>query len=281
MRHKDPFDLKRLGADARTIYDRNSGIFMTVYREDVAVKERIYFTLAHEIGHIVLNHLVDFEQTALNRGGLTPQEYKVLEEEADFFAAELVMPMAVIKTIGAWEPEEIMTVCRVSKSAASNRVLDLQWWGHRKIAHDMEELLKRQFRLYLTPVAVCASPETLPIKSVIKENPGVAIQMKKYDYVATDENGRFIECPQCGNTRFSEEARYCRMCGLYLYNNCTNEPDWIRDTCGRTNPGDARYCEYCGSKTVLMSLGLLKTWEEVLEEYGEVAAGLEPEGPPF
>ncbi len=33
-------------------------------------RKRIAYSLAHKLGHIVLDHLDDFERTALSRGGL-------------------------------------------------------------------------------------------------------------------------------------------------------------------------------------------------------------------
>lgn len=66
------------------------------------------------------------------------------------------------------------------------------------------------------------------------------------------------------------------MCGLYLFNECGNQRESYFSDCGRRASGDARYCEACGSPTLLLNLGLLMSWEEVVEAYGEVAAGLEP-----
>lgn len=257
-----------------------NGQYKIIYNE-LAYHIRIPYTIAHEIGHIVLKHLEEFEQTRLSRGGLTDPEYWVLEREAEIFAAELLMPLPILRVLGAYEREEIMRVCSVSKSTAGIRSQELiRSFSMDEFKDDI--WMQKHFALYLQPVAICSAFENLPIQSVTKRNPGVAFKMHKHEYIATDENGRFLECPQCGNKKFSKDARYCRMCGLYLYNYCENAPGWSsNDLCGQSNPGDARYCEHCGSETRLISLGLLKTWEEVLEEYGEVAAGLEPEGPPF
>lgn len=60
------------------------------------------FTLAHEIGHIILKH---FEQYDINN--LTDKEKEVLDKEADVFAGELLMPYAIIKTANASIPSMI------------------------------------------------------------------------------------------------------------------------------------------------------------------------------
>ena len=36
--------------------------------------------------------------------------------------------------------------------------------------------------------------------------------------------------------------------------------------CGRTNTPNARYCEFCGSKTAFFELNLLKPWDQVPED---------------
>lgn len=100
-------------------------------------------------------------------------------------------------------------------------------------------------------------------------------------FVLTDRNNRFLECPHCGNTVFSKTANFCKMCGLYLYNTCDDTPEYDHEYDGEygisvVNSGDARYCEHCGKETFLTRLGLLKTWQEVIEEQGHVAAALAP-----
>jgi ribosomal protein L37E len=112
----------------------------------------------------------------------------------------------------------------------------------------------------------------------VRKLPEVSYILKKHPFVQVDQKKRFLVCPRCGNKNFSDDANYCKMCGLYLYNSCTRtevESDSPSE-CGMINPGDARYCEYCGSPTRLLELGLLMTWEELIESQKEVAAGLDP-----
>ncbi|MGE5552951.1 MAG: ImmA/IrrE family metallo-endopeptidase [Betaproteobacteria bacterium] len=246
-----------------------------VFNELVHSPDRIRWTITHEIGHIVLGHLLDFDKTRLSRGGLSDHEYRVLEREADLFAAEVLAPMAVLKAIGALKCDEIIRVCHLSREAAAHREKDIAWRGCRRIYCDADELLETWFRLYLAPVAVCMNPDELPIKSVIRRNPEVPVMNEKLAFVPTDEDGRFTRCPRCGNTRFSARARYCKLCGMYLYNDCTNvDHNSFSDWCGARNPGDARYCELCGAETVLLSQGLLMTWEELLQANRSVEDGL-------
>lgn len=279
LRVSDPLKLRKTGSEARTSKPRGSSSIITVYDSDIIPFSRIRWTLAHEIGHIVLGHLDDFECTAINRGGLTKKEYQVLEDEADFFAAELLSPIAILKTVGAWDCDAIIKVCKISRRAALNRARDITWWGHKKIAFEADAIIKNQFRYYLTLINVCTKTYNLPpITNLIKKNPEVIRLTNKAVFVSTNTNNRFLCCPRCGNSIFSKDANYCKMCGIYLYNNCTNEQEGVNtypDECGIRNSGDARFCERCGSPTRLFEQGLLMSWEEVLGAHGDIAAGLE------
>lgn len=70
----------------------------------------------HEIGHIVLGHLTDFGETALDRGGLTQKKYGVLEVEAHYFAAEFLMPTALLKYFSDISIEDSTIVWCVGRS---------------------------------------------------------------------------------------------------------------------------------------------------------------------
>jgi len=77
---------------------------------------------------------------------------------------------------------------------------------------------------------------------------------------------RVKECPRCHNTEFSEDAEYCKKCGLILVNYC--EPVQIDTDINGTpmyakqhaNPPDARYCEHCGRETLFYVNGVLKSY---------------------
>lgn len=111
------------GFDAET-WEMN-GKYLILYN-NYAYGPRIPFTICHEIGHIVLNHLLEFSQTSITGEGLTDKEYEVLEIEADFFAEEILMPSPVLRYLMPLRPEEIATLCNVSMTAATNKVPKLQ-----------------------------------------------------------------------------------------------------------------------------------------------------------
>ncbi|MCD8148869.1 MAG: ImmA/IrrE family metallo-endopeptidase [Clostridiales bacterium] len=118
--HDDPLLINRKGADAKTQHLRGQSDYLIVYDDRIEFEsyQRVRWTLAHEIGHIILGHLVSFEATALCSGSLTEKEYKVLEREADTFAVNLLAPMTIIKRLPAIKTKaDFMSLCNLSGEA--------------------------------------------------------------------------------------------------------------------------------------------------------------------
>jgi len=240
------------------------GVYVTIYDETI-YQQRVRFTLAHEIGHIVLDHF------SSNKG------WRVFESEAHYFAAELLAPLPILEELPIRNEYDIMNICGLSYEAAKNRLTDLQLWKRLsdEISNQLlpNEDLVELFKDFLEPVAKCE------FNGQIKA-PGVVLMSQKHHFVQIDENGRFSLCPRCGNNDISDEATYCKMCGFYLFNKCINDSAYndsivnfdYRQYCGAINDGDARYCEHCGSPTILTRAGLVTTWEEWRQYKEEVAA---------
>lgn len=68
---------------------------------------RIRFTIAHEIGHIVLRHRPESD-------GQTDE----LELEADLFAARLLAPICILQELEAYSASSIALLCNISRSSA-------------------------------------------------------------------------------------------------------------------------------------------------------------------
>lgn len=264
---EDPLLLKSTGAEARTSIIRGENIYITVYDDTITPSTRIRWTIAHEIGHIVLDHLIEFEKTAINRGGLQPKEYGVLEDEANLFAAELLTPYAILNELGATKSEDIRFLCNVSAQASSNRARAFEWKTNRSYDHCDRKMLA-QFGYFLNPISICSNSVIsifdMEYAHLIRPNTSKRWENMKHIAVEVDSDNRFTQCPQCGNHKFSASARHCRICGLYLFNECSNygEQYMNYEKCGAINPGDARHCEKCGETTYLMRMGLLTKWTE-------------------
>ena len=177
----DPLNIDAEGADTKTHIVRGDDEYLVVYDDRVGSEQRIRWTLAHELAHIMLRHLVDFEATALNRGGLTEQQYFTLEREADCFAANLLAPMTILQRIPSLQSKwGIMEACDLSGKAARNCMEELKRLNSgRKILYPMkeEDVLHRLFFRY--------------IRNVNNELP---IVLRYDDVVISEEYDDYIEC---------------------------------------------------------------------------------------
>lgn len=88
------------------------------YRGDM-VPGRIRFTVAHELGHIILGHLDHQGYTTRNR---EPQEGDApMERMANVFASRLLAPACVLHDLNALTPERISELCDISLTASRFR----------------------------------------------------------------------------------------------------------------------------------------------------------------
>ena len=80
---------------------------------------RIRFTVAHELGHLILGHVASGEQGIVRR-----EQWKIddpIETAANQFAIRLLAPACVLWGLGADTPEEIVRWCGISLQAARLR----------------------------------------------------------------------------------------------------------------------------------------------------------------
>lgn len=114
------------GIDGFTVirYRQQFAQYLLVYKDDTSF-ERLRWTLAHEIGHIVLGHL-ETQQADEDK----------LEEEANYFARELLMPLVVLARLDARAQDDISRVCGVSRAAAGIRVRDFERYDWYRLAHE-------------------------------------------------------------------------------------------------------------------------------------------------
>lgn len=108
------------------------------------------FTIAHEIGHLVLGHVGRGNVTTVNREP-SPQDSPE-ETQANQFAARLLAPACVLHELGAVTPEAIQQVCGLSRQAAefrANRMQELEK-RNRYYTSRLERQVVEQFRSYIS-----------------------------------------------------------------------------------------------------------------------------------
>ena len=202
LKSEDPFHLRQLQAEGRTIRMRETGIYYIVY-DDVTVNspDRISWTIMHEIGHIILGHLVEFSETALSRGGMTSKQYGVLEVEAHYFAAEFLMPTAILKYYTGITVDEIALLFGVSDKAAEKkykRVFESDYLP----TGEYDRLVIRNFYKFLITDADDA------IYRSIYRTWGIPWKTK---YVPVCR-----KCPDCYSYIDDPKAQHCSYCGSIM-----------------------------------------------------------------
>lgn len=104
------------------------------------------FTVAHELGHILLGHIL-----------VTGTKYRTFakrdeeEQAADMFAARLLAPACVLHEIGALTAEQISKVCNISITSASYRAerIEILEARNKYYLHPLERRVREQFEDFI------------------------------------------------------------------------------------------------------------------------------------
>lgn len=140
---------------------------LTFYLKDVPVilfdetrdLSQVMFTIAHELGHLILNHVQPGTQTTGHRGA----EWKASPEEraANQFAVRLLAPACVLWALDVHTPEEIMRLCHLTQPAAKVRArrMEVLYQRQRFLTSPLEQALYHQFQPYIAGAGSLHSPE--------------------------------------------------------------------------------------------------------------------------
>lgn len=268
------------GNDGAILYDtQNTKTYTIIYNDIDKPDTRINWTLAHELGHFVLKHHIDFDETKLIRGGLTDYEYKVLDAEADAFAAELLSPLMVMIAANWDTKDALIQHTGLSNMAARNRSRAI-----RRVKIFKECYFKYERELYYTFYnhiykKFCPECKTSFVDRDAKYCPicgahnliwkNTEENIMKYSGILVDENSKAYTCPQCENEEIFTNGDHCMICGFNLINKCIGDAQYddfgslngFVGGCGELLPGNARYCPYCGGHSSFFANGVLTRWE--------------------
>lgn len=137
-----------------TPHDDNDGystIFLGTPRIFVSKKctpERQRFTIAHELGHILLGHVGGTVELVNREPSPTDNP---IEQEANVFASRLLAPACVLWGLDLHNAVDIARVCRISVQAASyraQRMAELYRRG-KFLSHPLERQVYHQFLPYI------------------------------------------------------------------------------------------------------------------------------------
>lgn len=266
--------------DAKCFYYPDRDTYMILYNE-ARPETRIRFSLAHELGHIVLGHLNN-ERTEISRGGVDDPTYYALEGAANTFAGNLLAPPILIDDFLAgaeFDVERISTRFNISPSAAKDyRAEDYRYWKTLNPSKHEKAILKRchpglhkqvciecgaAFEIEGALFCPICGANSSSICYRGKDDAGMI-----YSGAELKESGQAKECLQCKNEEHLADAEFCMICGKPVINRCTSAIDQsVSSECWQCShneplPGNARYYPYCGSKTTFYEQGVLFAYND-------------------
>lgn len=107
-------------------------------------RPRRRFTVAHELGHGILNHNIS---NVHYRNNENDSQTDMQELEANVFARDILMPATVLAALDIHTPEEIMKLCDVSRRSAEIRAERMEGLYRRNMfnRHPTERKVREMF----------------------------------------------------------------------------------------------------------------------------------------
>lgn len=276
--------------DAFTVYSANKDLYLIFYNDidpGIIKRYRYRWNIAHELGHVALNHHKNYKKTKIYRNSLSSTEYKNLENEADLFAAYILVPHSVLHYYAPQNHFDLRNYCLISDAAAKVRFKEYQIWN-LKNKWESYDLQIRSFFYNNAFTKVCS---TCGFNFNALDNPGIEIYCpicgKKTlfwgdgnliyeEIVKLNDNSKAIRCPMCDNENILDDGEYCHICGTYLINKCDNR-HWNEgsyydgdEPCGHLLPANARYCHICGNASTFLNDNILHAWDSKEKHFQEM-----------
>lgn len=144
--------------DGFTLYDGKRQRYVIAYNDTVPNYPRIRWTLAHELGHILLGHFKEFDGTRFDldrcRCGLSDSQYAVLDVEANTFAGELLCSPAMIGCLpGCLQTVEAISQLFLVSGQAAEKALTA-WEDYEGLHTKRKSFYQKQFQDYLDTMSI-------------------------------------------------------------------------------------------------------------------------------
>lgn len=268
-KHRISYDELIVNAETKDSYvvrENSTGRFCIYYNDiDVHImsSNRVRWNLAHELGHIILNHHITAGVETLYRTGIDDASYNYFEKEADYFAQLILVPHVVLYAFKVKSATQIKHLCKISGPASERRFREYSKWQIDIDGNDPYD--KPLFKFYYTYLfkKKCKNCDAKLIQRYGKYCPICGHKTLEwgegtmiYKKLDTYENGKLKECPTCKNEETNIDGSFCQICGEKLINYCSNY-NCENDT---SLPSNARYCPICGSPSTFCNEGILKAW---------------------
>ena len=123
----------------------NGNPVIFVNEDDYPSRQR--FTVAHELGHIILGHVGRFD--LINRE--PSSDDNPIEQAANVFASRLLAPACVLWGCGVRSADDIMKLCGIGKQAAEYRMQRMSelYLRNKFLTSPLERKVYEQFKDYI------------------------------------------------------------------------------------------------------------------------------------
>ena len=229
-----------------------------IYINDTHSDAWIRFTIAHELGHIFLEHHKKAGASTMNRLFIPEEDYKEYEKEANVFARNLLSPAPLAKDVVTDSFNDLEKMYHLQLAfniteLASEMRLRYVYRDLRDYDESMLEIVNQIEVRYQKKCYECNT--VVPRRAKYCISCGEKKLTRSLHYftlpaaVEYDSNGRFVHCVRCGNSEHTSDAFFCRICGAPLRNSCIGDKN--TEHVRHKNPSNALFCGSCGSTTVL------------------------------
>ena len=284
--------IEQFGKDGATI--EKNGKYLIVYNRNQTPKDRIRFTIAHELGHIFLHHHSELGTAVLQRLWVEKSLYDVMEDEANCFARNLLCPAVSVLTVlrahgfvsseyderrkrnvwlkipgaqslpnlpfGLTDAFLVRQSFRVTGAAAGIRCSFLKEDLRNTPMADAADILENISFTTQWRCRKCGSPRVEDADCCW--NCGTK---DRFGFISSDapapppvplsyDGYSFLACPVCGNEEIEYDDEYCIICGTSLTNRCDGTKNADGELIRHPNPPFARFCCRCGKPTAYSRL---------------------------
>lgn len=283
--------------DAALIKMSNNDGRIIIYNDDNTqnINRRIRFSIAHEIGHIILEH--PFVTCIARNGYVEKRNYGSYEVEANTFAQCLLLPTPMITINDTIESlsqkfDVSKEVAKISLSIFNNQ----RYWGWPTKKKLNFSLLPRKYQTFKNNyvptwfnrfLAYCKKCHALslirtngkycshcdsqnidifPINEDFVLNERFGCNIMIYENYESDQNGKLLKCIRCDNEELDNDQNFCSICGAPIRNTCSGilsenvayplaPPE---SPCETVLSPNARFCHICGSKSIFYCAKILE-----------------------
>ncbi len=118
-----------------------------IFVNNKAYEPRQRFTVAHELGHILLGHVGKYE--LVNRE--PSSEDNPIEQAANIFASRLLAPACVLWGCNVQSADDIVKLCHISKQAAEFRMerMRVLYARQKFLTSPLEQQVYKNFEAYI------------------------------------------------------------------------------------------------------------------------------------